>query len=107
QICSEKGTTPTAVALKLGLSRGNVASWRKGCDPSINILTQLVVELNCSADYLLGLDTEPNRKGSLPMLSKNEKECLYKFRRLNDTEQGKILERMEMLLEKNDMIFDI
>ena len=57
QICSEKGTTPTAVALKLGLSRGNV--------------------------------------------SKNEKECLSKFRRLSDTDQGKILERMEVLLEKN------
>lgn len=100
QICSEKGTTPTAVALKLGLSRGNVASWRKGCDPSINVLTRIAIELNCSADYLIGLDTEPNRKGSLPMLTKNEKECLYKFRRLNDTEQGKILERMEVLLEK-------
>lgn len=63
KLCKEKGTTPTALSLKLGLSKGNTTSWKNGGNPSVEILTQLSVELNCTTDYLLGLDDVPNRKG--------------------------------------------
>lgn len=60
KLCNEHGTTPTALALKLGLSKGNTTSWKKGGNPSVEILMQLSDELNCTTDYLLGRTTHSN-----------------------------------------------
>lgn len=53
-LCTQNGTTPTALALKLGLSKGNTSSWKKGGNPSADILIKLADELNCTVDVLLG-----------------------------------------------------
>lgn len=60
--CAEMGTTPTALSKKIGLKKGNATNWSKGGNPSVDVLTKLAVELNCSTDYLLGLDDVPNKK---------------------------------------------
>lgn len=60
KLCKEHGTTPTALASKLGLSKGNTTSWKKGGNPSVEILMQLSDELNCTTDYLLGRTTNSN-----------------------------------------------
>ncbi|MGN1101199.1 MAG: helix-turn-helix domain-containing protein [Huintestinicola sp.] len=52
-LCTKNGTTPTALALKLGLSKGNTSSWKKGGNPSVDILIKLADELNCTTDLLL------------------------------------------------------
>ncbi|MDE6103933.1 MAG: helix-turn-helix domain-containing protein, partial [Oscillospiraceae bacterium] len=48
ELCKEKNTTPTALTLKLGLSKGNTSSWKKGGNPSVDILIKLADELNCT-----------------------------------------------------------
>ena len=75
--CKGKGTTPTALSLKLGLKKGNATSWKNGGNPSVEILIKLAVELDCSTDYLLGLDDVPNRRGV-----KTTKEN-YDFKKIN------------------------
>ena len=94
-LCKEKGTTPTALALKLGLSKGNTTSWKKGGNPSVEILMQLSDELNCTTDYLL----TGKEKSSKSELSDLELELLEKFNKLEEVDKGRILDRMETIFE--------
>ena len=58
--CKEVGTSPTALIIKVGLSRGNLTNWKNGTVPSGKILSELATELDCSVDYLLGNTDSPN-----------------------------------------------
>ena len=58
-LCKKKGTTPTALTLELGLSKGNASSWKKGGNPSVEILLKISNRLDCSIDYLLDLTDNP------------------------------------------------
>ncbi len=74
QLCKDNGTTPTALTQKLGLSKGNTSSWKKGGNPSVDVLVQLSVELNCTTDYLLGLTPKSTpAKTSLDVDFQNKK----------------------------------
>ncbi len=87
KICQEKGTTPTALALKLGLSKGNTTSWKKGGNPSVEVLLQLSDELNCTTDYLLtGKEKSPPSE-----LTEDKQRLIYMYDLLNDMEKGEIL----------------
>lgn len=55
--CLAKGTKPTALVQKLGLSGGSVTTWKKR-PPSAETLLTLADALDVSVDYLLGR-TEP------------------------------------------------
>ena len=48
RICHEKGTTPTSVCLKLGLSSSKVNLWNNGSLPKQPILVKLAEALECS-----------------------------------------------------------
>ena len=87
KLCQEHGTTPTALALKLGLSKGNTTSWTKGGNPSVEVLLQLSDELNCTTDYLL----TGKEKSLSPELSEDKQRLIYMYDLLNDMEKGEIL----------------
>ena len=93
-LCDKKGTTPTAVALKLGLSKGNTSSWKKGGNPSADILMKLADELNCTTDLLLGrAEKEPAN------LENDEIELLEIYKKLNSKDKIRIIERAQTLYE--------
>lgn len=54
--CKENGYTPSALVKELGISDGNLGSWKKGGNPSPAVLKQITDKLHCSTDYLLGID---------------------------------------------------
>jgi transcriptional regulator with XRE-family HTH domain len=56
EACADKGTTPTALAKKLGISTGNTGRWDKGKVPGGEILFMMSEELGVTSDYLLGID---------------------------------------------------
>lgn len=93
KLCKENKTTATAVALKLGLSKGNTSSWKKGGNPSAEILIKIADELNCTVDTLLG------RNKPVSSLSEDETSLIQNFNKLNDKDKGKVLERAETLAE--------
>lgn len=93
KLCKENKTTVTAVALKLGLSKGNTSSWKKGGNPSAEILIKIADELNCTVDTLLG------RNKPVSSLSEDETSLIQNFNKLNDKDKGKVLERAETLAE--------
>ena len=53
RICKEKGTTPTALCKKLGVSTSKVAAWNGGSLPKQEMMVKLAQELGCSVmDFL-------------------------------------------------------
>ena len=78
KLCKENGTTATAIALKLGLSKGNTSSWKKGGNPSADILIKIADELNCTVDVLLG------RNNPKPALNRDEASLIENFKKLSD-----------------------
>lgn len=100
--CKECGTTPTALSSKLGLSKGNASNWKKGGNPSVEVLIKIADELNCTVDSLLGREltqkaTElPNRQ-----LTESESDMLENFRQLTPHQQYKLIIRAEDMVEEN------
>lgn len=95
-LCTENNTTPTALALKLGLSKGNTSSWKKGGNPSAEILMKIADELNCTTDILLG------RKEQSPSieLTDDEQKLLSFFKPLSHDTKQQLIGRAELLAEQ-------
>ena len=87
KLCKQKGTTPTALSRKLGLSKGNTSSWKKGGNPSVDILIRIADELDCTVDLLLGRE----KNSSSINLSDDEFELLTYFKNLKEREKGIII----------------
>jgi len=97
QLCSKNNTTPTALTRKLGLSKGNTSSWKKGGNPSVEVLSKLADELNCTTDLLLGRSL--NKNNSPTELTVDEQELLTYFKQLDTLNKGRILGKTELLAE--------
>lgn len=55
--------TQKQIANLLKISESNITNWKKGDNlPSLEVLYQLCILLNVSADYLLGLEDESGSK---------------------------------------------
>lgn len=93
QICKENGTTPTAISRKLGLTKGNTTSWKKGGNPSVEVLVQLADELNCTTDYLLGRSkcAQAGVQITTTDLTGDKVELLGYYDQLTEREQGIII----------------
>lgn len=53
KLCYNNGTSPTRIALSLGMSRGNVTHWKNGSKPSIEVLQKIADYFGVTTDYLL------------------------------------------------------
>ena len=60
------------IAKKLHISEGNISNWKKGLNaPSVEMLYELCILLEESADYLLGLEDETGKKTYKEQENKN------------------------------------
>lgn len=59
RLCTERGTTPTAVAKAMGISTSMTANWKKGGMPRGDTLQKLADYFSVNVDYLLGGTTSP------------------------------------------------
>ncbi len=63
------------VAQQIGVTRQCYAHYEQGIrEPSIDMIRKLCVVFNCTADELLGLDSESKRKEIASKLNKNVKQ---------------------------------
>lgn len=100
--CKECGTTPTALSLKIGLSKGNTSSWKKGGNPSVEVLIKIADELNCTVDRLLGRNfTSKNAEIELykSHLTENEQDVLNIFNEFTQREQIEVIGTMKYILK--------
>lgn len=68
------------MADKIGVSYQAYKKWENGNDPSIERLKQLCEILTCTADYLLGLTSEPYARVEEDKLPPDEKNLLKLYR---------------------------
>ena len=54
KLCNERGESPTAVCLKIGLSNSAYTAWRDDSIPRLSTLLKIAEYFNVSTDYLLG-----------------------------------------------------
>lgn len=97
RLCDEKGTTPTAfVTNVLGLSSSKVTAWKQGSIPKIEILQQIADYFQVTVGFLFdGKEKSPKSE-----LSDLELELLEKFNRLKEVDKGRILGRMDIILDE-------
>lgn len=96
ELCKTKGTTPSAVAVKIGLSNSITTKWKNGAIPNGEILLKLSNYFDCSIDYLLkGIEQNQFNK-----LSDDKKYLINIYDQLTDIDKGRILDRIESYLER-------
>ena len=89
RVCDEKKIPVTNLIAELGLSSGNLSSWKKGNKPRSDTLIKLSEKLGVSVNYLLGDD------------SADPKELLYARYSALSPENQKTIDEMIQVLEKN------
>ena len=60
RLCSERCTTPTAVAKAMGISTSMTANWKKGGVPRADTLQKVADHFGVSVSYLLGVVDDPD-----------------------------------------------
>lgn len=76
-ICTDRGTSPTALLEKMGVARNKVSAWGGGSLPKSEMLVRLAKELNCTVMDFFSDDP----LASHPQ-SEDESDILRVFRRL-------------------------
>lgn len=95
--CESQGLKVSPVVIECGGAIGSINGWKKGSFPNSEILLKLSLRLNTTTDYLL-TGKEEKEKSSESELTETELEMLEKFNRLMEIDKGRILDRMETIL---------
>ena len=90
KLSKEKRTTPTAVTLELGYSKGSMSHWKKGKPPNCDIVINFAKYFDVSTDYILGLNEFKHLN-----LTSDESELLNDYQSLSH--QGKEFIRQTMV----------
>ena len=97
--------TQYELAERLNLKASAVSKYEKGItEPSISTLIKIAEIFNCSVDYLLGLSDDKNRYSSKKFTLK-EVNIITRYRELSLENQIRIDERINALLDKQNLIF--
>jgi len=96
ELCEREGTSLTALCKEITGSSGNLPTWKKDRIRS-DWLRAICIKFNISSDYLLGLATNTALNASF---SKEEREALNRFNRLNPDHKIKAQSYMIELYEK-------
>ena len=105
RICHEKGTSPTAVCLSLGLSSSKVNLWNNGSLPKQTVMVQLAKALDCTVMDFFADDLSKVEFA----LDEDEKEVIRLFRMLSRRERHEFMTRAydyekKMLKEGEDNV---
>lgn len=102
KLCDINNTSPTAVTIQLGMSKGSIANWKKGTVPNGDAVVRFAEHFGVSTDYLLlGKNTPYIKENSL---SDEDLELLELYNSLDDKAKiiikGKLYEYEEQNLKK-------
>lgn len=51
QLCEDRHTTPSAIALAAGMSKSNVTNWKNGASPKLDTMEALAAELGVTVSF--------------------------------------------------------
>lgn len=96
-LCIQNGTSPTRFTKDvLHLSSSKVTAWKNGSIPKYEILQAIASYFDVSVGYLF------DGKSLLHNLSVNEQIMVDLFKELTETQQGELIGRAKMMIEKAD-----
>lgn len=95
ELCALRGTTITALCIKVTGDSGNLRTWKKGYMRS-DWLAKCAKLLNTSADYIL--TGEPSRD----KLSDDELDLLSAYAKLSRQQRRRIIVEMEQMADAED-----
>lgn len=98
KLCSERGTTPTALCKTLGLSTALPTNWKNGRVPNSSTLQRIADHFGVSTDYLLGKENPPSRGDVI--FTPKEAELMRRMQELDDDQAQQLLEYMEFLIQQ-------
>lgn len=55
-VCEEKNTSPSAVALAIGMSKSNVTEWKNGRSPKVSTVIKIAKHLSVDIESLIPED---------------------------------------------------
>lgn len=96
-ICAMRGTTPTSVIRKIGLSSGNVTSWKNGSSPKKDILEKLAKELDVPVSAFFDSDGTGQMQ-----LQAEELELLEVYRKLRQSGKRQLIGKAYELLDSQN-----
>lgn len=92
RICTDKGTTPTALLRKMGVATSKVAMWNSGSLPKQEMMVRLAEELGCSVmDFFADDEDIPPSAATGIELDEDEKELVRIFRTLGRRERHEFM----------------
>jgi transcriptional regulator with XRE-family HTH domain len=98
RLCNEKGTSPTAVCLKIGLSSSKVNMWNKGSLPKPEVLTKLAQALECSVMDFFADETDLQKMEFA--LDDDERDIIRLFRMLSRKQKHEFMTKAYLFEEK-------
>ena len=102
-LIEERKITKNKLLTDLKLNRNSIQNWQKqGSKPRTDTMAQIADYFNVSVDYLIGrADSEINREnpGGV-VLNEKERDFIFEFRRLSDSEKDSILTVISNYLNK-------
>lgn len=70
-LCTQKQTTPTALALSLGLARGSVTRWKNGSKPNDTTVRKIADYFGVPVEYFAEEHTKVKPSGNEEFSNKN------------------------------------
>ena len=92
RVCVEKGYSPTAVCVAVGISKSNYSNWSDGTTPRKTTLLKI-------ADYL-GVSVEELTMETKTTLSEEEKQLVSLISQLTDDEVDELSRFVDYLISK-------
>lgn len=103
-LLAERNKKQSDLCAYLGINTSTMTNWKnRNTDPPAKYIIPICEFFDISPYFLLtGKEKQPIAEA----ISEDEQQCIEKFRRLDDINKGKILERMEVMLENcpNDLL---
>lgn len=97
QICRKKGTTPTALLKKLGISTSKVTAWKKGSVPKADLLKTIADALETPVSYFYGESQQGNEN-----ISPAKQQLIDQLSGMTEEELQKVNEIVDFVLSKRE-----
>ena len=94
ELCKKNNTSPTAVAISIGLNKSSATGWKKGFKPTDVNLAKIADRLNVSVEYFA-----EKKENAQPELSEVDKQLFDIIKDLSDEDKLMMLDMIKTIKE--------
>ena len=94
-LCNERGKSPSAVAIEIGLAKPTVNRWKNGSLPTDATVTRIANYFGVTVGYLFGKEQKNPATENDSEISKAKADLIEKVMQMSDAD----LEKLNLLLQ--------